>query len=312
MKISVIICTHNPREDYLRRTLDALKEQTLPIHEWELLLIDNASAIPVDKIVDLTWHENSKIVRENKLGLTHARLRGIFESTGILLIFVDDDNILDPSYLKNALIIANKHQMLGAWSGSVSAEFEVNPEKEIIQYLHFLCIRSVERDIWSNTHQNLPHGAGMCVRRDVANKYLNDISISDERIYLDRTGDSLGGAGDLDLAMTSLDLGYGIGLFCSLKLIHLIPARRLTKKYILRFLEDGMASHVIFEHIRPRESVSHSSRIDIITSKFVAKYKYLRSSKIQKEAELARKRGLIKGKELLKKMISSNSILKND
>ena len=41
--LSVIICTHNPRLDYLRRTFDALKLQTLDRDQWELLLIDNAS-----------------------------------------------------------------------------------------------------------------------------------------------------------------------------------------------------------------------------------------------------------------------------
>jgi len=37
--VSVIICTHNPRPDYLQRVLDALKAQTLPKENWELLLM---------------------------------------------------------------------------------------------------------------------------------------------------------------------------------------------------------------------------------------------------------------------------------
>jgi len=43
MRLSVIICTHNPREDYLRRTLEAFEKQTLPRDQWELQLVDNAS-----------------------------------------------------------------------------------------------------------------------------------------------------------------------------------------------------------------------------------------------------------------------------
>jgi len=43
MKVSVIVCTHNPRLEYLSRTLEALREQMLPKGEWELLVIDNAS-----------------------------------------------------------------------------------------------------------------------------------------------------------------------------------------------------------------------------------------------------------------------------
>ena len=47
MKISAIICTHNPRPHYLRRVLEALERQTLAKAEWELLLIDNASTKPL-------------------------------------------------------------------------------------------------------------------------------------------------------------------------------------------------------------------------------------------------------------------------
>ncbi len=47
MKISAIICTHNPRPHYLRRVLEALNRQTLDKGEWELLLVDNASRQPL-------------------------------------------------------------------------------------------------------------------------------------------------------------------------------------------------------------------------------------------------------------------------
>ena len=92
--ISVIICSHNPRPEYLRRTLEALKAQTLPTKDWELLLVDNASKEPLAGRFDLSWHPNARHVRENELGLTTARLRGIREAHSDLLVFVDDDNVL--------------------------------------------------------------------------------------------------------------------------------------------------------------------------------------------------------------------------
>ena len=92
-ELSVIICTHNPREGILNRVLDALKAQTLPRGRWELLLVDNASKVPLDSQWDLTWHAQARHIREEELGLTPARLRGIRESQGKLLVFVDDDNV---------------------------------------------------------------------------------------------------------------------------------------------------------------------------------------------------------------------------
>jgi glycosyltransferase involved in cell wall biosynthesis len=79
--------------------LTALKEQTLPMSEWELLLIDNASQNPLQDLLDLSWHPASRVVLEPEPGLTPARLRAIAEVQSDVIIFVDDDNVLDTSYL---------------------------------------------------------------------------------------------------------------------------------------------------------------------------------------------------------------------
>jgi len=105
-ELSIIICTHNPRQDYLSRTLDALRAQTLPMAEWELLVVDNASHSPVAASISLTWHPNARHVKEEVLGLTPARLRGIQEAQGQVLVFVDDDSLLESSYLELAMGIA--------------------------------------------------------------------------------------------------------------------------------------------------------------------------------------------------------------
>ena len=105
LNISVILCTHNPRKDYLRRVLAGLRAQTLPLHQWELLLVDNASAASLAGRFDLSWHPNARHVREEELGLTPARLRGIREASGAILVFVDDDTVLAPDYLEQALTV---------------------------------------------------------------------------------------------------------------------------------------------------------------------------------------------------------------
>src|SRR5688572_6616303 len=97
---TVVICTHNPREDYLRECLNALKEQSLPKSEWELVVVDNCSDKPLAESIDLSWHRYARLIREETLGLTPARLRGIREAAGDLLVFVDDDNILDVDFLE--------------------------------------------------------------------------------------------------------------------------------------------------------------------------------------------------------------------
>ncbi len=120
--ISIIICTHNPRRDYLERVIEALKSQTLPINQWELLLIDNASNQPLSSEIDLGWHYNSRHIREEQLGLTPARLRGIQEAEAETLVFVDDDNVLDSDYLEMALKVSEAWPIIGAWGGQLRGE----------------------------------------------------------------------------------------------------------------------------------------------------------------------------------------------
>src|SRR5262249_14092338 len=112
-RVSVIICTHNPRVDYLKRTFSALEDQTLPTDRWELIIVDNASAPEKAPRPNLSWHSRARLLHEAKLGLTHARLRGIQEASGDLLVFVDDDNVLDSDYLETAQRVAAKKPFLG-------------------------------------------------------------------------------------------------------------------------------------------------------------------------------------------------------
>ena len=58
---------------------------------------------------------------------THARLRGLNESNIELLVWVDDDNILNPNYLKQALQLFQRCPSLGAAGGASIPEFEEPP-----------------------------------------------------------------------------------------------------------------------------------------------------------------------------------------
>ena len=112
--LSLIICTHNPRSEYLNRVLTSLKLQALPRSQWELILIDNASNIVLASEIDLSWHSYGRHVREEKLGLTNARLRAFKEASAEILVFVDDDNVLNPDYLQNTVEILEQHPNLGS------------------------------------------------------------------------------------------------------------------------------------------------------------------------------------------------------
>jgi glycosyltransferase involved in cell wall biosynthesis len=250
--LSVVICSHNPRIDYLTRVLAALKGQTLPKDRWELLVVDNASADSVADHFDISWHVNGRHVREGQLGLAHARLRGIAQARGGLLVFVDDDNVLAPDYLEQALKIGQEHPFLAAWGGTVHPEFETSPEDWTRPHWEKLAVRDIRKPTWSNDAalwRTQPCGAGMCVRTVVARIHQVELAKDPVRKSFGRKGESLLSGEDTDLVLMGERLGLGWGTFPQLVLDHLIPTHRLTEAYLLR-LTEGLAASSTALYVR--------------------------------------------------------------
>ena len=238
--LSVAICTHNPRPGYFAKCLEALRSQTLALSSWELVIVDNRSDAPLADRMDLAWHPGARIIREETLGLTSARLRGIRESKGDLLVFVDDDNVLDADFLETAQRIMEERPFLGSWSGQCRPAFEQAPPEWTRRYWGNLVIREFDKDVWSNLprlSESMPCGAGLCVRREVAVHYLDLHESGKRRFQSDRNGKSLLSGGDNDLAACACDIGLGVALIASLKLTHLISPERLTEDYLARLSE---------------------------------------------------------------------------
>ena len=291
--ISVIICTHNPRKDYLRRVFAGLASQTLPMAEWELLLVDNASKEPLSKLWDISWHRNARHVREEKPGLTHARLRGIRESQGDLLIFVDDDNVLSDNYLSAATDIAKRYPDIGAFGGSAKGEFEAPLPGWMKPYLGHIAVWELERDYWSNLtlwSPAVPFGAGLCIRRVVADDYERKTQANSLRTLLDRTSGGLGTGGDTDLALCAIDLKMGTGRFQALRLTHLIASGRLTEAYITRLVAGGAASVVILKSVRGEVQENKTQALVLLMLRMFRRSSLER--RLLLTAHLARKRAL--------------------
>ena len=252
MLASVVICTHNPCKKNLERVLEGLRLQSLDIREWELLLIDNSSETPLNGRYDLSWHPHARNIREETIGLTPARLRGIVESNGETIVFVDDDTVLSSSYLEHVLAISQEYPFIGAWCGSSIPEYEKPLPKWIGNEVWRLTVVDVERDIWGNDPDGagVPFGAGLCVRRNVGLQFLDLCENDSNRRMLDRIGIALAGYGDVDLALCAVDIGLGVGRFMRLQLTHIIPAGRMTLDYFLRHAEGDASSRMLFRAIR--------------------------------------------------------------
>jgi glycosyltransferase involved in cell wall biosynthesis len=211
------------------------------------LLVDNASSQPLAEAWDISWHPRGKHTRENELGLTPARLRGIHESSGQLLVFVDADNLLAPDFLEQAAAISARFPVLAVFgAGILEPEFEVPPPLKLRSRLHLLALRSAPAALWSNNTkdaESLPCGAGLCVARRVADFYPQLVADLGITPVLDRRGQRLFSGGDDLFSRVATEVDFGFGVFPELRITHLISASRLNHDYILRLIHDHAFSH---------------------------------------------------------------------
>ena len=305
ISISVIICAHNPRYDYLFRVLEALKCQTLPIEAWELLLIDNTSQKNLAVDIDLKWHPQSRHIREEQLGIVPSRLRGIKEARAQLLVFVDCDNLLEPHYLELCLKISQNYPSMGAWGGQVRARFEVPPPEWSKPYWRLLVIQQFDKDQFSKIRNfdASPCGAGLCVRKLVADKYDQHVHNDPRRLNLGRKGESLAGCEDIDLAFSACDIGLSMGKFTALELTHLIPPFRLEEKYLLELYERGAYSVVILNTFRERSPSYHRKSLN---EKIIRFFRLWGMSSLERRFNNAGRRGYYLAMKELKETCQKN------
>jgi glycosyltransferase involved in cell wall biosynthesis len=251
---SVVICAYNPRLDYLKRVLAALQVQTLAREQWELVLIDNRSepALSHDQMGSPALP--LRIIREETPGLIAARVRGLQETSGAWIVYVDDDNVLDPDYLEQLQKITMELPQVALWSGAIRPEFETEPSSWTQLFWPYLAIRTLSHSLWSNIaiHDVLPCGAGMAVRRDVMTNWADGMKADKARARLGRNGDSLMAGEDTDIGLVACDMHLGVGLSERLNLIHLIPSRRLERDYLKRLAFSVVYSHTMLDLLRGR------------------------------------------------------------
>lgn len=251
--ISVVICTRNPRRDYLDRVLWALADQSLPLNQWELLVIDNGSDEQLVGRINLAWHPAARHIREDKLGFSAVRARGILEAKGNILVFVDDDNVLASDYLSQGLALFSRRPDLGAVSGRIVPEYEVAPPAWLSgEYESWIAIRRITKDTSSNfmDSRSEPCSAGMLLRREIGLGWAQACEQTNCPMFLaDDSNRPLSGE-DVEIVKYAVDQGYTVGMFGCLTLTHLIPSNRVHPNALFAIYRNIIASATVREVVR--------------------------------------------------------------
>lgn len=307
MAISIIICTYNPDIKILDGVFSSLIKALNYISDYEVLVIDNNSSNNFLNDVKISSYLNNdywKVISESKQGLTPARLRGISESKNELICFIDDDNFVEEKFFNVGIQIASKYPFIGAWSGQVKLKFEVEPAQWTQKYWGMLVHRAFNGNKWSNLphiSETMPCGAGLFVRKQVAEFYFKLHEQGKRNIQLDRSGGSLFSGGDDDLATCSIDIGLGVGLFHELILEHYIPVKRTTREYFLKLAEGIATSSIILtsfrNQVKPETTSFKRQLANFVRDLFL--------SNIDKEIQRAVRRGEKLGNQIVKSNTNS-------
>lgn len=96
--VSVIIPTYN-RKDLLRETLNSLAQQTYPREHFEVIVVDDGSTDGTASIAAEVFPFMLRYFRQSNQGDASARNLGARQSQADILVFLDDDILVEPDYL---------------------------------------------------------------------------------------------------------------------------------------------------------------------------------------------------------------------
>jgi glucosyl-dolichyl phosphate glucuronosyltransferase len=234
MEISVIISTYN-RSASLKRTLDHIDQIQIPEDlNWELIVVDNNSTDDTREVVERFLTQTKTICRyihECRQGLSFARNTGIQHALGEIIVFTDDDVIVDKNWIRNISEAFGKHDA-ACIGGKILPQWEkpcpVWLKGKLLEYLA-LCdygnetVRMSEPRVW---------GANLGIRASIFRKYgLFNTGLG-------HTGGKLYGGEEQQYLERLLDSGERI-IYCPDILVHhCIPAYRINKAYFRKWISD--------------------------------------------------------------------------
>ncbi|MFZ0944530.1 MAG: glycosyltransferase [Syntrophobacteraceae bacterium] len=174
MKITVGICTWN-RAKLLDLTLGRMISMRIPEGvTWELLVVNNNSTDDTESVI--TSYENRLPLRrlfEPSPGLSNARNHAIREAKGGLIIWTDDDVLVDSDWLAAYAAAADRWPDAAFFGGPIEAWFEGEPPAWLRHVSSFVS-RDFGKEPCVLTGEKLPVGANMAMRTAVQRHYMFD------------------------------------------------------------------------------------------------------------------------------------------
>ena len=238
--LTVLVCTHNNAR-LLDGTLAGIAAQVVsPEVRWEVLVVANRCTDDTAEVAR-RWGESRAIPRlryvsERRAGIAAARRRGLRESRGRLIGYVDDDCLIAPDWIDRVLRFAGEHPRAGAFGGRNELLWEEPPTFIAELYGESLARQDMGpvARVLPAAEWRMPVGAGLVLRRSA----VVDSGWMDRGVLRSRRRRSLRGSlecgEDAEIGVRIRRAGWEIWYSPEPRLQHLIPPDRMDLGYLRR------------------------------------------------------------------------------
>lgn len=230
IKISVIVCTYN-RDRFIYETLARIAKNTYPADKYEIILINNNSTDQTAKECQ-RFHQdypdvNFRYFIESAQGLSYARNRGIKESKGEILVFLDDDSFIHHTYLQRLANYLKQYPTADAFGGKIKPLFESDTTPRWLGKWTYSWVSAIDKGekVCLFKGKSYPIGANMGIKRSALPDGLFNTALG-------RNKGNLMGGEEKDLFNRLKAAHKNIFYFPGIEVMHVIPEKRTTREYI--------------------------------------------------------------------------------
>lgn len=230
MKLSVVVCTYN-REKYIYNLLKSIAENDFSKKLYEIVVVNNNSSDNTEaecqrfrtNFPDVDF----QYIEEKNQGLSFARNRGIMHTNGDVLIYVDDDALVNREYLQTYYDFFEQNPSVEAAGGAILPQYETQEPEWMTLYTKQLLTAYLYKgnEIKPFGKREFPGGGNAAYRRQV----FDEIGFFNTN--LGRKGTSLASAEEKDVFDRMRKRKMQIFYLPKAVLYHIIPQRKLEKEY---------------------------------------------------------------------------------
>jgi glycosyltransferase involved in cell wall biosynthesis len=229
IEISAIISTYN-RARFLEGLFNSVLEQTVDKSRYEIVIVNNNCTDNSEELCNQFIHSNPEVkvtyCIETRQGLSFGRNRGIVESVGAVVTFLDDDAVIAPDFFEKTLTFFNQHPTINAIGGKILLQYMEKKPDWYNPFLSSLLGFFDKGDKEQVFKKGFFRGSNMSFRREVFEKHEGF------NTSLGRVGKNLAGSEEKELFYRFKSEGEEMWYVPSAVVYHLVPIERTFPEFV--------------------------------------------------------------------------------